>query len=434
MSPSPDPSRHQPLPHLPVAVIGGGQAGLSVSHFLMQRGLEHLVFEKHSIGHAWRAERWDSFCLVTPNWQCRLPGFPYPGPDPDGFMVRDDIVRYVEDFAARVKPPIREGVAVTALGRRRDGTFTLSTGAGDFTASNVVVAVSGYHLPVIPREAERLPEGVLQLHSSRYKNPGQLPPGGVLVVGTGQSGCQIAEDLHLAGRQVHVSLGSAPRSPRRYRGRDAIRWLDEMGQYRMTVADHPKGRAVRRQANHYMTGRDGGREIDLRRFAAEGMKLYGRLADVRGTALSFKPDLRAKLDAADAVYLGIRAMIDRHIAEAGIAAPAAAPYVPAWEPDGEPLALDLAAAGISAVVWATGFRSDWSWIDVPAFTGAGYPEHDRGVTAVPGLMVVGLPWLNSWGSGRFSGIAEDAEHVVDAIVARTVPAEVAALRPMLRQA
>lgn len=425
-------SQSPSVPHLPVIVIGGGQAGLSVSHFLRRRGLEHLVLERHRVGHAWRADRWDSFCLVTPNWQCQLPGFDYPGADPDGFMVKDDIVRYVEAFAARVKPPIREGVAVTALSLRADGIFALSTTEGAYTASNVVVAVSGYHLPAIPREAERLPEATLQIHSSHYKNPGQLPAGGILVVGTGQSGCQIAEDLHLAGRQVHVSVGSAPRSPRRHRGKDAIRWLDEMGQYAMTVADHPKGKGVRRQANHYMTGRDGGREIDLRRFAAEGMKLYGRLADVRGTALAFKPDLRAKLDAADAVYLGIRDMIDRHIADNGIVAPEAPAYVPAWEPETEPLGLDIAEAGIASVVWATGFRSDWSWIDVPAFTGTGYPEHTRGVTAVRGLMFVGLPWLNTWGSGRFSGIAEDAEHVVDAIVARTIPDELAPFRAMLR--
>ncbi|WP_237477023.1 MSMEG_0569 family flavin-dependent oxidoreductase [Lichenibacterium dinghuense] len=420
-----------PVPHLPVAVIGGGQAGLSVSHFLRRRGLDHLVFERHRIGHAWRAERWDSFCLVTPNWQCRLPGFPYAGPEPDGFMARDEIVRYVEGFAAAVKPPIREGVDVTALGRRPDGTFTLATSEGSYTASNVVLAVSAYHRPNVPLLAERLPGEIVQVHSSRYRNPEQLPPGAVLVVGTGQSGCQIAEDLHLAGRRVHLSVGSAPRSPRRYRGKDAIRWLDEMGQYAMTVADHPKGKLVRRQANHYMTGRGGGREIDLRRFAAEGMRLYGRLAEVRGAALRFAPDLRARLDAADEVYLGIRRLIDGHIATAGIDAPEEPAYAPAWEPEVEPLALDLAEAGVTSVVWGTGFRSDWSWVDLPCFNGAGEPDHERGVTPVPGLMMVGLPWLNSWGSGRFSRIAEDAEHVVDAIVERTVPAEFARLRPAM---
>ena len=407
-----------PAPHLPVAVVGGGQAGLSASHFLARHGIDHLVFERHRIGHAWREQRWDSFCLVTPNWQCRLPDFPYAGPDPDGFMVKDEIVRYVEAFAARVRPPIREGVGVSALALRPDGRFALRTDAGDYTADNVVVAVSAYHRAAVPPAAGRLPADIVQVHSSAYRNPAALPPGGVLVVGSGQSGCQIAEDLHLAGRAVHLSLGSAPRSPRSYRGRDAIRWLDEMGQYRLTVAEHPKGRAVRRQANHYMTGRDGGREIDLRRFAAEGMRLYGRLAGVEGRMLAFRPDLRAKLDAADAVYLSIRAMIDRHIADNGIAAPEAPPYRPAWAPDHEPERLDLAEAGVGAVVWATGFRSDWGWIDAPAFTAEGEPDHARGVSAVPGLAFLGLPWLQSWGSGRFSGIAEDAEHVAAAIAAR----------------
>ena len=180
--------------------------------------LEHLVVEKHRVGHAWRSERWDSFCLVTPNWQCRLPDFPYAGAEPDGFMVKDDIVRYIEAFAATVKPPIREGVGVTKLSRAPDGLFALATTEGGLTAANVVVAVSAYHRPKLPPEAGRLPKDLVQVHSSAYKNPEQLPPGAVLVVGTGQSGCQIAEDLHLAGRQVHVSVGSAPRSPRNYRG------------------------------------------------------------------------------------------------------------------------------------------------------------------------------------------------------------------------
>ena len=415
--------------HVPVAVIGGGQAGLSVSHYLKRHGLDHLVFERQRVGHSWRSERWDSFCLVTPNWQCRLPDFPYPGPEPDGFMVKDDIVRYVEGVAAVVKPPIREGVAVTRLSRRADGLFALQTSEGAYTAANVVVAVSAYHRPKLPPEAARMPAGVVQVHSSAYRNPEQLPPGAVLVVGTGQSGCQIAEDLHLAGRQVHVSVGSAPRSPRRYRGRDAIRWLDDMGQYRITVAAHPKGKAVRRQANHYMTGRGVGREIDLRRFAAEGMRLYGRLDGVDETRLAFRPDLKTKLDAADAVYLGIREMIDAFVAREGIDAPEAAPWTAAWEPESEPATLDLAAEGITSIVWGTGFVSDWRWIDVPgAFDAAGAPDHERGVTPVPGLSFVGLPWLNTWGSGRFSGIAEDAEHVVDTLVARTFPAEMKAYR------
>ena len=319
-------------------------------------------------------------------------------------MLKDDIVRYVEGFAAAVKPPLREGVNVTKLSREADGLFALQTSEGAYTAANVVVAVSAYHRPKLPPEAGRLPENLVQVHSSAYRNPEQLPPGAVLVVGTGQSGSQIAEDLHLAGRQVHVSVGSAPRSPRHYRGRDAIRWLDDMGQYRMTVADHPKGREVRRQANHYMSGRGGGREIDLRRFAADGMRLYGRLDGVAASRLSFRADLRQKLDAADAVYLGIREMIDGYISREGIDAPEAPPWRPAWEPETELLGLDLIDEDVTSVVWGTGFRSDWSWIDVPdAFDVAGAPEHERGVTPVPGLSFVGLPWLEHVGLGEVLG-------------------------------
>ncbi len=416
-------------PHVPVLVVGGGQAGLSVSHYLGQAGIDHLVLEQHAVAHNWRTQRWDSFCLVTPNWQCRLPGFPYPGDDPDGFMLKDDIVRYIEDFRHKIRAPVREGVAVTGLARTGSGGFWVATSEGEYSASSVVLAVSGYHRPKVPRLAERLPSGVVQIHSSEYRRPDQLPPGAVLVVGTGQSGCQIAEDLHLAGRSVHLSLGSAPRSPRRYRGRDAIAWLHDMGQYALTVDDHSKGAAVRRQANHYMTGRDGGREIDLRRFALEGMALYGRLGDIRGSSLSFAPDLKRRLDAADEVYVGIRQLIDRHIAEQGLDAPGAEPYVPCWEPEREPDSLHLEQAGITGIIWSTGFVSDWSWVDVPIFDGRGYPSHKRGITPADGLYLVGLPWLHTWGSGRFSGVAEDAEHIVKTIVARTVPAELAGLGP-----
>ncbi len=411
--------------HVPVLIVGGGQAGLSVSYGLKQQGIDHLVLERDRIGASWRSERWDSFCLVTPNWQCQLPDFPYRGTDPDGFMLKDEIVAYVEAFAAKVDAPLREGVAVTAVRRGEDGLFTVDSTAGTWTADHVVMAISGYHHPSIPRLAERLPPDVAQLHSREYKNPAQIAEGDVLVIGTGQSGCQIAEDLHLAGRKVHVAVGSAPRSPRFYRGRDAIRWLDEMGYYQTTVETHPLREKVRRKANHYLTGRDGGREIDLRRFAAEGMQLYGHLATIEGSALTFKPDLAQSLEAADKVYNGIRAMIDAHIAEHGISAPSEPAYAPPWSVAVEPTRLDLRAANIRTVIWGTGFRADFSMVEIPVFDGRGTPCHKRGVSPVPGLYFVGLGWLWTWGSARFSGVAEDARHITAIIGSRQRTLEVA---------
>ena len=404
--------------HVPVVVIGGGQAGLSVSYYLKRRGIGHVVLEKHRVGHAWRSDRWDTFCLVTPNWQCQLPDFPYTGDDPDGFMVKDEIVAYVEAFAKFVDPPVREGVAVEKVTRDADGIFHVSSTMGDWTANDVVLAISGYHVPAVPRVGERFPSALVQLHSQHYRNPAQLPDGEVLIVGTGQSGCQIAEDLHLAGRKVHVAVGGAPRSPRRYRGKDAIKWLDEMGYYETTVDTHPLGAEVRNKANHYFTGRDGGHEIDLRQFAVEGMRLYGMLDTVDGDKVTFKPDLAANLEAADQVYLRIRRMIDDYIAKTGREAPAATPYVPPWTVREETTQLSLSASNISAVIWSTGFRADFSLVDIPVFNGSGYPDHYRGVTSVPGLSVLGLGWLWTWGSGRFSGIAQDADHVVETIARR----------------
>ena len=403
--------------HYSVAVVGGGQAGLSVSHELRERGIDHVVVEAHRVGHEWRERRWDSFCLVTPNWQCRLPGYPYQGDDPDGFMVRDDIVRYLEGYVAHFRPPLVEGVTVTRLRRSPRGVFELATTEGDFTADQVVIATGPYHTPSLPPMAQRLPDSVTQVHSSRYRNPAQLPPGAVLVVGTGQSGCQIAEDLHIAGRQVHLAVGSAPRVARFYRGRDCVAWLDEMGHYAKSIDDFDDAGAVRMRVNHYVTGRDGGRDIDLRAFARDGMRLYGRLTEVSGTALEFADDLKVNLDHADAVAEGIKDAIDAHITAQGIAAPDEPRYVPVWEPDDQPRELDLAQADITSVVWSTGFRRDHRWIEAPVFDGRGYPMHWRGATSVPGLYFLGLPWQHSWGSGRFEAVGRDAEFLANHIEA-----------------
>ena len=400
---------------LPVVVIGGGQAGLSMSWHLKERGVEHVVLERHHVGYEWEQRRWDNFCLVTPNWQCDLPGFPYAGGDPDGFMVKSEIIDYLKAYAASFGPPLRTGVSVTGLTALPGGGFLVATTAGELRAGQVVVATGGYHEPRIPRLADRLPSSLLQLHSSAYKGAATLPDGAVLVVGSGQSGAQVAEDLHLDGRQVHLATGSAPRCARFYRGRDVVAWLADMHYYDLPVQEHSLAERVRLQANHYVTGRDGGRDIDLRAFALEGMQLYGHLAGATGTALSFAPDLARNLDAADMVYNGINASIDSYIAEHGVDAPTQSPYEPVWAPAAEPTALDLDQAGITSVVWASGYIRDYAWIDLPLFTGSGYPAHTRGVTNVEGVYFLGLPWLHTWGSGRFSGVARDAAFLADRI-------------------
>jgi putative flavoprotein involved in K+ transport len=403
--------------HYSVAVVGGGQAGLSMSWYLRQRGVDHVVLERERVGHEWRSRRWDSFCLVTPNWQCRLPGYAYSGDDPDGFMLGADVVDFLEKYAASFDPPLLEGVEVTRLRRTPAGVFAVQTSTGNFTADQVVIATGPYHVPAVPRIAERLPAGLVQLHSAQYRNSAQLPDGAVLVVGSGQSGCQIAEDLHLDGRRVHLAVGSAPRAARRDRGRDTLAWLDEMGHYARGIDEFGDADEVRLRANHYMTGRDGGRDIDLRAFARDGMRLYGHLRGVDTSSLSFADDLAQNLDNADAVADGIKDAIDRHIDSAGIAAPAEARYVPVWRPEDEGGVLDLAAAGVSAVVWATGFHRDHRWIEVPIFDGRGYPTHERGVTGCPGLYFLGLPWQWTWGSGRFAGVAQDAAYLCEKIAA-----------------
>ncbi len=405
--------------HYSVVIVGAGQAGLSVSAHLSARKIDHVIFEKHRIAHAWRSQRWDSFCLVTPNWQCQLPGFPYAGPEPKGFMPRDEIVAYVEGFARAIDAPVREGVAVTRVARGDAGPFRIETATGPVTADAVVLAVSAYHQPNVPALAGALPPEVTQIHSSAYRNPAALPEGAVVVVGSGQSGCQIAEDLHLAGRTVHLVVGSAPRCPRVYRGRDAVEWLSDLGQYDLPVDRHPKGEAVRRQANHYLTGRDGGRDIDLRRFAAEGMHLHGRLTGIARGALQFGDDLAQNLDNADSVYNGICSLIDKHIADQKIDAPPGQHYAPVWQPPaGSAPPLDLEASGVSTIVWATGFRSDWRFVDLPLCNAAGYPTHTRGITTIDGLYLVGMPWLHTWGSGRFLNVGRDAAFVVEHLAER----------------
>ena len=403
-----------------VVIVGGGQAGLAMSYCLKKRGIEHVILEKRRIAEAWRSERWDSFCLVTPNWQCKLPGFLYAGPDPDGFMLKDEIVDYVVSYARSFDAPVREGIAVTGI-RPAAGGFEVDVASHEghpsrLSADHVVIAIGGYHAPRIPEFAAHVPDGIVQLDSATYRNPETLPSGDVLVVGSGQSGCQIAEDLHLAGRKVHLCLGNAPRAPRMYRGRDVVAWLEDLGHYDRPLDTMEDPETTRKKTNHYVTGRDGGREIDLRIFAQEGMHLYGLLENIEpGGMLHLTPDVAERLDAADATYLRIRKMIDAHIEKNGLDAPVDPPYVPGWYPTEEITRVELETSGVRSIIWCIGFRHDFGIVVAPVFDDRGYPRHTRGVTTVEGLYFLGLPWLYTWGSGRFGGVGRDAEYLADRI-------------------
>ena len=406
--------------HYSVIIVGGGQAGLAISYCLKKRGIDHLILEKHFIGYSWQQKRWDTFCLVTPNWQCTLPGYHYSGDNPDGFMERDAIVTYIKDYAKSFKPSIKEGVEVLSVRKNYNRSlFELDTSIGNYTSDRVVIATGSYHRAKIPRMAEKLDSDVVQIHSADYKNPKTLPPGEVLVVGSGQSGCQIAEDLHLAGRKVHLCVGGAPRSPRRYRGKDVVDWLDRLGYYDLSVDNHPDKENVRHKTNHYLTGRDGGHEIDLRQFALEGMQLYGSLNNIDGKNLEFKPNLKHNLDRADEVAESIKRTIDEYIERHNIDAPFESSDKPVWQPEAETTELNYQEANITSVIWCIGYKTDFSWVNVPVFDGKSYPSHDRGVTSVSGLYFLGLPWLYTWGSGRFSGIARDAEYLAEYITSNT---------------
>lgn len=405
--------------HYQVIIVGGGQAGLSASYGLTQQKIKHLIFDRGAIGDTWGKRRWDSFCLVTPNWQCRLPGFDYDGNDPKGFMLKDEIVDYVKRYAASFNPPLKGNVEVYKVFRKtKHGDFHIETSIGNYTAQKVIIATGAYHVPNILPISKEFGEEISQIHSEKYKNPEQLAEGATLVVGSGQSGAQIAEDIHIAGKKVFLCVGSAPRAPRTYRGKDTVEWLEDMGYYDQPIESHPDPDEARHKTNHYLTGRDGGRDIDLRKLASEGVTLRGQLTKVSEGVMHFKDDLKKNLDTADATYNRIQDNVDAYIKEKGIEAPETPRYKSVWEPnEANNLTIDYKKEGITNVIWCTGFKVDFRWVEFPdVFDDRGYPIYKRGITTENGLFFLGLPWLHTWGSGRFSHVGQDAAYLTDYIV------------------
>ncbi len=416
------------MSHYQVIIVGGGQAGLSASYYLKKDNIDHLILDRGQIGDSWSKRRWDSFCLVTPNWQCRLPGFDYDGNDPKGFMLKDEIVDYVKRYADSFHPPIKENVEVHKVYRSDDkSTFRIDSSIGQLTADKVIIAAGAYHIPNKLPMAKHFGQDIEQIHSVDYKNPEQFPEGAVLVVGSGQSGAQIAEDLHIAGKKVYLSVGTAPRAPRTYRGKDAVEWLEEMGYYDQPIESHPDPEEARHKTNHYLTGRDGGRDIDLRQLAKEGVVLKGQIQRTDNGIIRFEDDLTYNLDEADKTYNRILQNIDKYIEDKGIDAPPASRYEASWQPKAEnKLDINYKNEGIKTIVWCTGFKVDYSWVDFPhVYDQRGFPTYERGVTKERGLYFLGLPWLHTWGSGRFSHVGQDAryigEHIVRALAPDPVP-------------
>jgi putative flavoprotein involved in K+ transport len=347
-----------------------------------------------------------------------LPGHSYDGDDPDGFMLKGQIVDFIERYAAKFDPPVREGVTVTSV-RKSGDRFHVTTNHGHWVADHVICATGCFHRPILPKGADLIPPHIKQIHSADYKRPSQVPEGATVIVGSGQSGVQLMEELVMEGRQVHLCLGNAPRSPRRYRGKDAVTWLEEMGYYKMTIAEHPDPSKAVSSTNHYLTGRDGGHAIDLRQFALDGVKLYGFVKQVDAGKFHVTQDVAAKLDAADRSYNGICKRIDDYIAANGIDAPPGEHYEPVWVPENEPEVLDFEANQITSIIWCIGFSPDYHMIKLPVFDERGFPVTRRGVSATPGFYFLGLPWMNTWGSSRFAAIAEDAAYVADHILENT---------------
>jgi putative flavoprotein involved in K+ transport len=398
-------------------IIGGGQAGLSMSYHLGQLGREHIVLERGRIAERWCSERWDSLTFQFPNWMMRLPGYACEGNEPDAFMPRDGVVRFIEEYARRISPPIRCGIRVTGLHSSASGSLLVETDHFTLEAVNVVVATGPYQVPLVPAFSTALPFTICQVTANCYTNPDQLPPGNVLVVGSGGSGCQIAEDLLQRGRRVYLSVGRHRRVPRRYRGKDFGWWQEKTGASDRAVDSlSPDARAP------LLTGVNGGHDADLRGLARQGVTLVGSLGDISGGRLRCAPDLDENLARGDETFDQFTRSVDEYILKHELAAPAE-PQRNQRDRVRSPTAsmirdLDIRSAGITSVIWAMGYRYDFGWIKCAVLEASGRPVHRRGVTAVPGVYFLGLPRLHKIKSAFLWGVGEDAAYLAEHLVNR----------------
>ena len=414
---------------LDAVVIGAGHAGLAASQRLAAAGFDHVVLERGEVGQSWRSQRWDSFTLNTPKAMNRLPGSPYDGDDPEGFESRDGWVERLKRYVSRHGLPVRPHTDVSTVEHDGRGGFIVTADGARLAARNVIVASGTVNAPKLPAAASGLDRRILRMTTGRYRHPGELPPGAVLVVGSAQSGVQIVEDLVAAGRVVHLSTGRVGRLPRRVRGRDTLSWCTETGWLDQRRADLPDPAMVRAAQPQISGVGRRGHSVSLQSLARSGVTLLGHLEGIDGTRVHLADDLAAHVSFGDEFALRMRQHIEEHIAQLGLDAPPSEPDpaddpVPDSRPFTAPLEIDLLDRGITSVIFATGFTADFSWLRVPATDQTGAPVHVAGRSTVEGLWFLGFPWLRTRKSGIIWGALDDSAEMVGQVVARThgVPA------------
>lgn len=411
---------------LDTVVVGAGQAGLGVSYFLQQAERKHVVLEKGRVGETWLSQRWDSFQLNTPNSMNTLPGLPYTGQEPDGFWRQEELVAYFQQYVDHFHLPVQTDTQVVSVERAKDGKrflikFKTNGQAEETVLSRMVVIASGIqNTPRYPQVNHRIPNNIIQQHTCTYRNPAGLPPGAVIVVGSGQSGCQIAEDLAAAGRTVYLCTSKVGRARRRYRGADMLEWLVKIGFLDVKLANL-KDKSVTKNIQPQISGVGRyGHTLSLQHLAGQGVIILGRLLDLEGDDLILSDEAAAHVRFADEVSKRFKEDIDAYLAKEGVT-PQFLEADPADLPDAEANCvsmihrLNLRVAKVSAVIWATGFTADFPWVRLPAFDADGLPIHERGVSPVPGLYFLGFPWLTSRKSGILYGIEEDARYIAESI-------------------
>ena len=407
---------------LNVVVIGAGSAGLATSYFLGKLGIEHVILERGEIANTWITERWDEFHLVNPNWAVRLPGFHYTGTDPGGYLSKNETIEYLRNYARSFSAPVRTGAEITSLACDGD-QYVLSTTNGEEVAARcVVVATGAFGIPKIPSFSPGIQDSIDQMHSAEHSNEAALAEGAVLVVGSGQSGAQIAEELLDSGRRVFLSVGSAGRRPRRYRGRDSSWGNYTMGNFDRTIENVESVEAARFGSSAHTSGAAGGHDIYLRKMAMDGAILLGPVIGGGDEVLAFRTDLLEILRKADEYPVRWKQIVDAYVEQNGIQVPPddgfEPPGISKWPKEESPASLNLVEAGISTIIWATGFQYDFDWIRLPVTGERNFPVQHRGVTDFAGLYFMGLQWMFGAKSAQFIGVGEDAEYVAGHIAER----------------